>query len=287
MQQVALVLSVLAVGLAGWVAYQTSSGPADRLDRIEADLDGLRVLETRVANAERRLAEATAARPGPVEAPPPRRDDGTLAAAPRVETSGGAASAAGATAPVESRLAELTKRLAAVEEKTKDVEPGAPIPLPRGAMARAFGPRGFVTTLDDAQKQLDLSASQRADWDRTLADAKRELDDLRSIPDDEGKTWKQHNEDLVRGLADGSGRFDLSKLMALRGKKVPGRTETYGEAEARVRTEAKQRLRDPLTPDQQKKFDESNVDPLIGAGSGPVAVTFSTFSEPPKAPTDK
>ena len=75
--------------------------------------------------------------------------------------------------------------------------------------------------------------------------------------------------------------------MALRGKKVPGRTETYGEAEARVRTEAKQRLRDPLTPDQQKKFDESNVDPLIGAGSGPVAVTFSTFSEPPKAPTDK
>lgn len=287
MQQVALVLSVLAVGLAGWVAYQTSSGPADRLDRVEADLDELRVLETRVANAERRLAEATAARPGPVEAPPPRRDDGTLAASPRAEAAGGAASAAAAAAPVETRLAELTKRLAAVEEKTKDVEPGSPIGLARSGFARALPPRGFVATLDDAQKQLDLSPTQRADWDRTLAETKRELDDLRSIPDEEGKTWKQHNEDLVRGLSDGSGRFDLSKLMALRGKKVPGRPETYGEAEARIRTQAKQRLRDPLTPDQQKKFDESNVDPLIGAGSGPVAVTFSTFGEPPKAPTDK
>ncbi|MFO0932593.1 MAG: Spy/CpxP family protein refolding chaperone [Planctomycetota bacterium] len=285
MQQVALVLSVLAVGLAGWVAYRTSSGPADRLDRVEAELDELRVLETRLANAERRLVEAAAARPGPVEAPPPRRDEGTLAASPRAADASGATSAEGAAAPVETRLAELTKRLAAVEEKTKDVEAGAPLPLPR--MARAFGPRGFLTTLDDAQKQLDLSASQRADWDRTLAETKRELDDLRSIPDDTGKTWKQHNEDLVRGLADGSGRFDFSKLKALGDKPVPGRTETYRDAEARIRTQAKQRLRDPLTPDQQKKFDESNVDPLIGAGNGPIAVTFSTFGEPPKAPTDK
>ncbi|MBL9086529.1 MAG: Spy/CpxP family protein refolding chaperone [Planctomycetia bacterium] len=287
MQQVALALSVLAVALAGWVALRTSAGPADRLDRVEAELDELRVLETRVANAERRLAEAAASRPGPVEPPPPRGDDGTLAASPRAAAASGAAGADGAAAPVESRLAELTKRLAAVEEKTKDVEPGSPVALARGGLARALGPRGFVTTLDDAQKQLDLSATQRADWDRTLAETKRELDDLRSIPDDEGKTWKQHNEDLVRGMADGSGRFDLGKLMALRGKKVPGRNETYGEAEARIRTQAKQRLRDPLTPEQQKKFDESNVDPLIGAGNGPVAFTFSTFGEPPKPPTEK
>ena len=147
--------------------------------------------------------------------------------------------------------------------------------------------RGFLTTLDDAQKQLDLSASQRADWDRTLAETKRELDDLRSIPDDTGKTWKQHNEDLVRGLTDGSGRIDFTKLKALGDKPVPGRTETYRDAEARIRTQARQRLRDPLTPDQQKKFDESNVDPLIGAGGGPIAVTFSTFGEPPKPPADK
>lgn len=285
MQQLAFALSVVALGVAGWVAFRAPSGAEDRLDRVEAELDALRVLETRLSNAERRLADATAARPGPVDAPPrPAAAEGTLAASPRAEAAVGAASAGGAAAPVETRLAELTKRLAAVEEKTKDVEPGGALALPRGAVARAFGPRAFLGSLDDAQKQLDLSASQRADWDRTIADAKRELEDLRSIPDDEGKTWKQRNEEATRGLADGSGRLDLSKLLALRGAKVPGRTETYGEAEARIGAQAKKRMRDPLTPDQQKKFDESNVDPLIGAGGSPFAVTFSTFTDAAKTP---
>jgi len=282
-QKFALLLSFVAVGLAGWAATRASTAPADRLDRMEADLDELRVLETRLANVERRVTDAAAPRPGPVDAAPPRPPvvDGTLAASPRAD----AGPDAPPSSPVETRIAELTKRLAEVEEKTKAIDPNSAISMSRAAMARALGPRTFVTSLDDAQKQLDLSASQRADWERTLADGKRELDDLRAIPDDQGKTWKQHNEDVIRGLADGSGRIDFSKLMTMRGTKVPGRNETYGEAEARLRTETKRRLRDPLTPDQQKKFDETHIDPLIGGGTGsPVAVTFSTFSDTPKPP---
>lgn len=287
MSKLALVLSCLAVGLSGWVAYTGSTGSRDRLERLEADLDELRVLETRLGNVERRVAASTADRPGPVDAPPlrPTAADGALAGTAR-DASGPDAATATPPTPVETRIAELAKRLADVEEKAKTLEANPTFATARGGVARALMPRGFVTSMDDAQKQLDLSASQRADWDRILADAKRDLDDLRSLPDDEGKTWKQHNDEMLRGLADGSGRIDLGKLMAMRAKKVPGRTETYGEAEARIRTEAKQRMRDPLTPDQQKRFDESHVDALIGGGlGGGTAVTFATsFGDPPKTP---
>lgn len=290
MSKLALLLSCLAVGLSGWVASTGPMGSRDRLDRLEADLDELRVLETRLGNVERRVAATTADRPGPVDAPPRRTTaaDGALAAS-GPDASGPAASGPEATAatsptPVETRIAELAKRLADVEERAKTFDANPNFTTARGGVARALLPRGFVTSMDDAQKQLDLSPSQRAEWDRILADAKRDLDDLRSIPDDEGKTWKQHNEEMLRGLADGSGRIDLGKLMAMRAKKVPGRTETYGEAEARIRTEAKQRMRDPLAPEQQKRFDESHVDALIGGGlGGGTAVTFATsFGDPPK-----
>ncbi len=85
MQKLALLASFVAVGLALWVATRTSNAPADRLDRMEADLDELRVLETRLANVERRVAEAGAPRPGPVDAPlsvRPAVVDGALAAFP-------------------------------------------------------------------------------------------------------------------------------------------------------------------------------------------------------------
>jgi hypothetical protein len=259
MSKIAVALSFLAVALASWAAWTASHGANERLDRLDAQIDELRVLETRVSHVEAKVSSAAPPPPRPVEGPRP------LA---RAEAPVAPAAAPTATSVVGATVADLEKRLTAIEEKAKADEAAGARGLARALHGRAaFGPGGVYGSIDDAQEDLDLSPSQRADFERVIADAKRDLEDLHRIPDDEGKTWEQTNQDLRRGFADG--RFDLGKMMAFRGKKIPGRSETYGEADQRIRSDAKRRLRDTLSLDQQKKLEKAVVDPIFGVGGGP------------------
>ncbi len=282
MTKVAVVLSIAALGLAGYAAYETTRGAAqehrERLERLEARTDELAVLATRLDNLEARFSSGSMA-PRAVESAPlaatPRPAEGSPRAA---DGSPAKAGDAAGTAPDD-----ISRRLAALEEKTKAIEaqtggPGARLRLGKdGMMLPGLGNRRAYTSVEDAQTDLELSASQRADFDRAVADAKRELDELHKIPDDEGKTWDQTREEMMKGLVDGSGRFDLSKMMAFRGKTIPGRTETFGGAEARIRNDAKRKMRDSLSNDQQSKFDQALVEPMLGGMGGPVT-SFSVFS---------
>jgi hypothetical protein len=282
-----IALSAVALGLGGYATWSASraSGDGEKIERLEAQIDELRVLGTRIENLESRVGTGMAP-PRPLEPVP-------LAAAPRPA---GVAPVPGTTdaKPLDPKTATemaaaFGKRIEELEEKMKAQESSGRVMRmgagggPGGAF---FGTKRFYGSMDDAQTDLDLSASQRAGFDRIVADAKRDLEDLRRIPDNEGKTWEQSNQELMKGLTDGSGKFDLSKVMAFRGKTIPGRTETYGQAEARIKTDAKRRLHDELTPDQQTKFDQASVDPLLGGGMGQtMAVSvFSTADDAGMAP---
>jgi hypothetical protein len=134
----------------------------------------------------------------------------------------------------------------------------------------------FYGSVDDAAKDLDLTAAQKADFERIAADAKREADELHKIPDENGKTWAQVEKDSFK-MEGGAFHLDMTSLQSFREKVIPGRNESYGAADRRIRENAKRRLRDGLTPDQQAKFDKAHTDPLIGgSGDGFGAFTFAT-----------
>lgn len=273
MARLALGLALVAVALSAWAAIRSPGGS----DGVA--VDGGTALDARLAAIEARLNEALAARPTPLPGREAPRAAADLAASPAVGRPGLDPET------LATRLAEVDKRLASVEGRIeeKGAAPSGDAPTRFFAGSRggpALAPQGIVTSLDDAEARFSLSASQRADWERALEDARRELDTIHGLPDQDGKTWKQHQEEAMKSLE--SGRFDLGRLLSLRARNVPGRDETYGEAEQRVRAQTKKRLRDALTQDQQKKYDESFVDPLIGGGPGfGAAVSFTTINAGP------
>jgi hypothetical protein len=122
-------------------------------------------------------------------------------------------------------------------------------------------------SIDDAKKDLDLTDQQGADFERILADARRETDDLRKLSDDEGMTWEQAQK-LTFTSENGAFKFDLTKLESFRRKTIPGRSETFGQADQRIRDGAKRRLRDTLSTSQQERFDRAETAPLLGGGGG-------------------
>jgi hypothetical protein len=271
-------LSAVALGLAGYATLSASraSGDGEKIDRLEAQIDELRVLGTRIENLESRVGTGMAP-PRPLEPVP-------LAAAPRpagVTAVPGAADAKPLDPKTATEMAAaFGKRIEDLEEKMKAQESSGhsfrmgTAGAPGGAF---FGTKKFYGSMDDAQADLELSPSQRADLDRIVADAKRDMEDLHRLPDEDGKTWEQTNQEAMKGIMDGSGKLDFSKLMAFRGKTIPGRSETYGQAEARIKTNARKQMRDGLTPDQQTKFDQAMVDPLLGGGMGQM-IAISAFS---------
>ena len=148
--------------------------------------------------------------------------------------------------------------------------------------------RGFYATPEDAAKDLELDPAQRSDLDRIVADARRELEDLRRLPDEDGKSYEQIQKEMVEGMRDGAMRFDLGKVIAWNGKTIPGRNETFGAADRRIRENAKARLRETLRPEQQSKLDKATIDPMLGRGGGPgMVMSFSTVDVVASTPAGK
>jgi hypothetical protein len=282
MSRTATVAAVLALGLSGYAVWRTSSpapgaSPAAPPASDESLAARLEALERRVAA----IADAPPlAAPSPAGAP-------TLGASPAAGTGSAAVpSPAAGTGSDErtaaARLEDVEKRIAAVEEARRKEAAESPF----GRARTVFGGRvgGFLTTTEDAQKELELTDGQKAEWDRIVADARREQEALRRIPDDEGKTWDQHQRemltDLVSSAGGGGAKLDLGRMSAFRNKQVPGRSETFGQADQRIRDDAKRRMRDTLSTAQADKFDKTNVDPMLGGGLGGIATTFAVPATP-------
>jgi len=94
------------------------------------------------------------------------------------------------------------------------------------------------------------------------------MDELKKIPDADGETWAQVEKEAFGAGEGGAMKLDLGKMFGFPSRKIPGRAETFGQAQSRIHEAAKKRLRETLTPDQQKKFDKAHVDPLLGGSSG-------------------
>lgn len=269
MGKVAVVVSVVALGAAGWAGWSLEETRKE-LVTLRGEVEVLAPPEARIAALE---AGRTAPTPPPAlpGAPPALGAEApSLAPAPRGEPSVLAAKAAPPPAP---RVEELEKRLAALEEKEKSAA-GRFASVP--GFARAIGGSAFYGSPDDAARDLDLDPAQRSDLDRIVADARRELDDLRKTPDEDGKSYEQLQKEMLEGTREGGMRIDLGKVLAWNGKTVPGRNETFGAADKRIRENARARLRETLRPEQQAKLDKAMIDPMLGRG-GP-GMVFSTIN---------
>ena len=284
LDRLSLGLSVVAVAAAAYAAW-TAQGATHEL---RAQQEQSAFLAQRLADAEAALA---AAWPPAPQAPP-------LAAASTPPTAAGLAGrapagAAPATPGVESRLAALEKSEAEFRKVMSGgtvVIPGdkdgAPPALPQlGDVPMRFEMPRIYGSPEDAAKHLELSPSQKAEFERVAADAKRDLEDLKKIPDETGKTWGEVARDTFTVGPDGLFSFNDSKMREFREKTIPGRGESFGSAERRIKDGAKSRLRSALTADQQAKFDKAMVDPMLGGGSGDSMIISSVeISSPVPAP---
>jgi hypothetical protein len=284
--RVAVGLSIVAAAAAGYAAW-TACGLSQDL-RTQQEQSAL--LAQRLSDAESALAAertASAAKP-PSRVPAP---DATAGLAGR-----SAAGTASVPVDVEARLAALEKTEAQFRRLLGPDGAASKDDDAAGALARALPQIGDAPvhfemptvygSPEDAAKHLELSPSQKSEFERAAADSKREMDELKKIPDDTGKTWNDVSKETFTMGDGGVFSFDTSKLRDFREKTVPGRNESYGAAEKRIREGAKSRLRSALTPDQQAKFDKAMVDPMLGtSGSDGASMIFSSVEIAPLAPS--
>ena len=279
MQKVALFVAVVSLAVSGWLAA-SHAGLLCGGTPCRSDAEALAALEARVAALETPGSGAPAhprlaSTPGaPAPASPDDAPPALASAPPRPVAP---------PAPAAETVTALERRLAALEEKAK-ARDAAPAPF-----GRVRGPGGgrMYMNVDDAKDDLALTDPQKADWDRVVADAQRELEDLRKAPDDEGKTYEGMMKEMLEGAGTDGGamKLDLGKMVGWRNKRIAGRNETFGQADQRVKTEAKRRLRDGLSSEQQAKFDKASIDPMLGGGFGPAMMSFAVSSDAtPAAP---
>lgn len=282
MQRFSLLLSIVSAGLAGFALALALSRPSPAPAPAP---DSTGPLLARLEALERAVLERNAA-PSPLSSPEGATAPGNGAGSgPAMES--GPTLAAAAPTPVPT-VPELARRLAEVEKAMKSAPqafPGAvPVPAIEGVATAGttYTMPTFYNNVDEAAKDLDLTPSQKADFERIVSDAKRDVDALKKIPSEDGTTWEQAQAETFK-MTDGGFSFDTSKVQAFREKVIPGRNESFGAAERRIRNDAKRRLRDSLSADQQTKFDKAHSDGLVGGGGdglgGLFITSFSTTTE--------
>jgi hypothetical protein len=266
MARFGFVVAVLAAAAAAWLAVEVTS------------------LKSTVEVQRQEIADLRSAGTGRVPAPVDPQPTAVVRTAASDDLVGAAGDGAvdGAAPSLSARPDEpaaLATKVAALEERLKAHEQTVSSLRRRGEGSPvAMGLPKFLHDVDSATKALKLDDRQKAEVERIVEDSKRALEDLRNRPNDEGVTWKEATKIKFEGSADGGmiafgGNFE--KMEAFKKSKVPGTNETYGEAEQRIRRNAKDSMRRVLTPEQQKTFDESHTDPLFGGGGG-IMSTFIT-----------
>lgn len=272
MRNLTFVLALLAFGAAAFaflVARDTSHAVRDRGD-VEATFD------VRLAALEQALAARDADRhaPGALAGPGPSGGPGVPGLAPSPASDLAAGARPVTASDLERRLADLEKRLA---PPAGDARPGAVSTAVSAEPALATGP-AWIGSVDDAAEAFELSPGQKADMERILVDAKREVDALRKVPDETGATWESVEKDVVR-MENGAIHFDGSKLSTFREKVIPGRNESFGSSMRKLREDAARRLKDTLSPAQRASWEKAQTGGLLpgsDAGGGFGFMSFST-----------
>ena len=264
MSKLVPVLLVVLIAGVGWQVLETAR-LGDDVRRLDEDAA---ILQAAVSGLERRLWEKGGEAPAPAlrseTAPHPlrgARDEGGGDEGARLLPRGAdPAVIAQAVRELQARVAEQESRVQGVEAR---VEAG-------GDAVRELRFVPPIRTVDEAATRLDLSAAQRADVERIVDYAQRDLEDLRNLPNAEGKTWKDV-EAMKTTTSEGGLTMvmtNLAEVMKYRDSRIPGSSETYGEAEQRIRRRASTDIREILTPEQQKTWDDTPTDPLFGNSSG-------------------
>ncbi len=270
-----LVFGVAAAALALGV-YQTLENQG-----LKTEIEGLRRDATDLRAEVATLKREEHAEPAAVPAKAPRMAD--LPAAVEAPAEGGGPRLVARAASPEvlaGAVRDLQQRVAAQEEKVEHV--ATRVEEEAASRPRVFRTPRFIASVDDAVGALDLTPTQQADMERLVEYANQDLQRLYQIPNADGKTLADVNKPVKVGGKDNAGIGILfTNLAAVTGFKhstVPGRSETYAEAETRIRKDAKREIRDLLDPKQQKTWDDSNTDPLFKGAGGGATISFSTVT---------
>lgn len=262
MQKLTFVLVLAALGVAGWQALEASS-LRDDLEEQNIETVALRADLDRVSRDLATLQDQRSA-------PPLRQLDATTAeaSAPDQDVPEGATLApAGASPEVLARqLRDLRDEVAGVKENTARLEEK----VESNPVVHFKRPK-FISNVEQAKKELDLDARQESDIQRIVEDTKRDLADIWSIPNADGKSWKDISQTKLTG-GDGNGISivmpNFAEQQKFRSSTIPGRNETYGEADQRIRQRGVADVRSVLRPDQQKTFDDAQTQSLFGPPHG-------------------
>ncbi len=279
MDRFALGMAVIALALAGLAVWQRPDAPvsdpmtpasaelADRIERLSARIDAF---AGREASRVVRPPAATPDSPGAME----QGASGPTLVAPPMADSGG------------RETQTLEDRLAAIEAEIETLSA-------KGGPFRSGLTRQLVADAASAEQAWGLTPRQRLDVDAILEDGKRQIEALMDLPNDSGVTLRETLSSpsaTIGGAAleDGSGGTTLRILTsgagAFKNGKIPGSNETYAQAEQRIRSDLRRRLRDVLDERQRASFDESEIEPLLPRTGGDVfsiAFTTATLTTPP------
>lgn len=273
MSKLVIWVAVVALGVAGWTAYESY----DRAARLESLERGVEEVQGSLDGIVARLETLTVSgrpRPAPLTA------EGGLV--PLDDEEAGAELATRAPATPDERLARLEKTVADQRETIAKLEEENRATDKAADAVRRFMPTSFYRNLDDAAKQMELSERQQADMQDAIDIAKRELDDLYAIENDDGVTWKEVRKPKMTNLGGEAGISiampDFGKIQRFKKMRIPGSSETFGEAEKRIKDDAFHEMRNFLNPKQTKKWDKAHKDNLLGPSSGSSFVSMSVGS---------
>ena len=267
MQKFTLLLVVAALAVAGWQAWE-AQGLRDDLQAQDLETSALR------ADVDRLVKEVASIRG--LEAPAPLRTAATPADSGGVDVDEATLAARGASPEVLARrVLELESELEGMRADTARIEEK----VDKNPMSRVWKRPKFIRDMESAKKELDLNARQEADIARIVDDTKRELEDLWEIPNEDGKTWKDVSTMKVESGDAGVAVFmsNFAEQQKFKNGTIPGRNETYAQAESRIRDRGKEDVKSVLSPEQGKTFDGAHTDPLFGGSSGGV-ISFSTVT---------
>ena len=271
MSKLGLLVAAAALALAGWVAY----GQCERDQQLLTLSQDNQDLQDALGSMEQKLDTAlrgSAARPSLLAAAGdlrPEQGDGSTGVAGLATRD----APEGRAATTDERIASLEKTIARLESEKKDDA----LPSP----ARMFGRDSMYFNLDRAAKSMDLDERQKSDLKDAMERGKRELADLYGIENDNGETWKEIRKPKMAKVGGESGLSiampDFGKIQKFKKSRIPGSSETFGEAEKRIKEDAFANARRTLTPKQAKKWDKAHKDPLLGSSGSSAAISFTSI----------
>jgi len=175
----------------------------------------------------------------------------------------------------------LEERLARLERKVRK-EAVARSPA-KARPYRLYGGRRrmYARSMDDLARTLHLTSTQRVRVQSAVERGRERIEAVLKIPDETGKSpyerrqeQRKKLDEAVRAGKAGTIFSFAGNLLAEKTKKIPGRNESYGQAIDRIKKETREEIGGALSTDQEKSFQDTNIDPLIGAQGSTGAVSF-------------